>query len=124
MFERLGTPRGLKSRLCVLPGERVVAWGSGLRTTGTDVAYAVATNRADEARLLTTCSPASATRAAGTPSTTPAALLILEQLERTLERAYATFIAACLSTWTDGKCARFASAASTITAKQESAPYS
>lgn len=46
MFERLGTPRGLKSRLDVLPGERVVAWGSGLRTTGTEVAYVVATNRA------------------------------------------------------------------------------
>lgn len=46
MFERLGTPRGLKSRLDVLPGERVVAWGSGLRTTGTEVAYVAATNRA------------------------------------------------------------------------------
>ena len=46
MFERLGIPRGLKSRLGVLPGERVVAWGSGLRSSGTDVAYVVATNRA------------------------------------------------------------------------------
>ena len=46
MFERLGTPRGLKSRLGVLPGERVVAWGSGLRTSGIEVAYVVATNRA------------------------------------------------------------------------------
>lgn len=46
MFERLGTPRGLKSRLGVLPGERVVAWGSGLRTTASDVTYVAATNRA------------------------------------------------------------------------------
>jgi hypothetical protein len=46
MFERLGAPRSLKSRLGVLPGEKVVAWGSGLRNTGTDVTYVAATNRA------------------------------------------------------------------------------
>ena len=46
MFGRLGAPKGLRSRLDVLPGEKLVAWGSGLPASGTDVTYVAATNRA------------------------------------------------------------------------------
>jgi hypothetical protein len=46
MFGRLVAPKGLKSRLDMLPGEKLVAWGSGLRTSGTDAAYVAATNHA------------------------------------------------------------------------------
>ncbi len=46
MFGRLGAPKGLKSRLDVLPGEKLVAWGSGLRPSSADVTYVAATNRA------------------------------------------------------------------------------
>ena len=43
---RLGAPKQLRSRVGVPGGEKLVAWGSGLRRTGTDVAYVAATNRA------------------------------------------------------------------------------
>lgn len=46
MFGRLGAPKGLRLRLDVLPGEKLVAWGAGIPASGTDVTYAAATNRA------------------------------------------------------------------------------
>jgi hypothetical protein len=46
MFGRLVAPRGLRSRLDVLPGEKLVAWGSGLPASGSDATYVAATNRA------------------------------------------------------------------------------
>ena len=46
MLGSLGTPKDLKTRLNVPASEKLVAWGSGLRSSATEVTYVAATNRA------------------------------------------------------------------------------